>query len=488
MNELEMYTSGGERGRGVREASENMLREVNGPSVKASPASQSKLKPNPRDPKGSASPDRYGGDDDYYTDRRVTGDSTDMNLIARMESSKNSMIHSNSKPQSSRKPPLGPGASASRTNPNRASSRQPVEEDDEYFEDNQPGRGFDPVESDQRPGEVHPYAPKISMRSREIWESNPKEPLHLRYKEEVERRKQKLQEIERRTSKERELKEKIAATSAKKLSGKRKGSKEWDADRNPLLESSRKDIYESGMRWMKDKNAKIVSEQSTRLNQEIDGFHFQPQINKSSTYYNNISKSFEKRQEHYAKEKQQRIQNLDSKIYGSKEHMPHMNEKSVKLVQKNRVKQEILQKAKIIRAKHGLDTQEFEDPDEMLFMRTRSKERTVQPINYIGDDESLPLKKSGTAQKTIKNLKNYSANTVATKTSPKLIAVIPETGSSSKSKSRPKDLQMLSSGRGGSRSRSKPRTSPSGRNPAYGYASTGRGLRDEIDAFDLDDY
>ncbi len=489
MKELELYTSGNERGRGVREASENMLNEVNKPSVNANPNSNNKHRSNTKEPRGSASPDKYGGVDEYYTERRITGDSTDMNLIARMEHSKNSMMHSNSKPQARKPghPPRIPGSATSRKSPNKSSHKQPIDEEDGYEEENQPN-AFEMNESDDRPGEAHPYAPKISMKSREIWEANPKEPLHLRYKEEIERRKNKLHELERKASKERELKDKEAADSARKWTKKRNDSKEWNPDRNPFLEPTRKDIYESGMKWMKDKNSRIISEQSSRINQELDGFRFQPQINKDTAYYSNISKSFEKRQVQYEKEKQQRIQQLDSQIYGSKEHMPHMNEKSVKIVNKNRVRQEILEKAKIIRAKHGLDTREFEDSDDMLFRQLRSKERITKPIDYIGDDDPLPLKKSGTAQKAIKNLKTYNSNTLTTKISPKMIAVIPETGNNYRTKSKPRELQQMNSHRGASKSKSKERVMRSARNPTRVYESTGRGLRDEIDAFDVDDF
>ena len=62
----------------------------------------------------------------------------------------------------------------------------------------------------------------------------------------------------------------------------RKSSKDMYVDPEPLRSSSRKDIYESGMKWMKDRNSKLVGHQSRKLNEEIDGLDFKPKININS--------------------------------------------------------------------------------------------------------------------------------------------------------------------------------------------------------------
>ena len=84
--------------------------------------------------------------------------------------------------------------------------------------------------------------------------------------------------------------------SKEQLRKMRNKSKDMFVDPEPLRSSSRKDIYESGMKWMKERNSRLIGEQSKKLNEEIDGLDFKPKINKNSQYYSTISKSFEKRQ------------------------------------------------------------------------------------------------------------------------------------------------------------------------------------------------
>ena len=83
MRDIEQIQATGDKGRGVKEASDNMLRAINdvGPSGKSSGNNRA------NDYNASLSPGRVERDQDQsFNNRRDTGDSNDLHLVARMES------------------------------------------------------------------------------------------------------------------------------------------------------------------------------------------------------------------------------------------------------------------------------------------------------------------------------------------------------------------------------------------------------------------
>ena len=130
------------------------------------------------------------------------------------------------------------------------------------------------------------------------------------------------------------------------------------------------------MDWLRTKNDKIIYRQSEKLEGELTGLDFRPAINRDSAYYATLSKSFEKRQHQYNAERSKKKQELEQKVYGKYSFRPLLSEKSDLLARKRRAKDEILEKAKALRQKHGFeDGQDSEEvaPEELVFQASRTR-------------------------------------------------------------------------------------------------------------------
>lgn len=302
--------------------------------------------------------DRYqSGRDkqDEYLDVEEDIDDDELDLIGRLERGKKGATKQKQKPQ--------------KKNMNHI-DRDDHEGWDDYVDELSKGNQQDSLED----GGAHPFAPKISMKSREIWEKNNMEPIHLRYKDELRKKDKNLNDLKTLTMKERKEKEMKEGEMAgkglpdpKKSKSKKKSSKE------------RQPIYESGMQWIRDKNNKIVYQQAERLENEVDAYDFKPVINRDSVYYSNVSKSFEKRQKQYDDEKKKNRTDLDSRVYGKYKFKPLLNDKSSELAQKQRVKIQIMEKSAALGLQSAFMDKDNEDLERTVFEGFRSTGKSSGP-------------------------------------------------------------------------------------------------------------
>ena len=199
-----------------------------------------------------------------------------------------------------------------------------------------------------------PYAPQINRRSQEIVKVNHCPPIHERLEEELKRRVRRMKALHASVEKERkENTEKVMEQNRlpRKLEPK-KSIKKIDRSK------SRENLdhhYKDGMRWIEEKSQKNVERQTKMLDKEIDGASFEPTINKNNTYYQKINGNFHKRQEIYAKNKAEKIERLETSLHSQHTYKPSVNKKSNQLAQHQKLKDEIIKNAKLLREKHGLD-------------------------------------------------------------------------------------------------------------------------------------
>lgn len=207
----------------------------------------------------------------------------------------------------------------------------------------------------------HPFAPRISMKSREMWEKCPQEPIHLRYEKEISKREKKIKMMKEDLEKEKKMKEEtllpvkdgkvqadgIPLTKAEKIEKKIKAERLSKKSKTPSI-YERKNVYESSMSWLKNKDNKLAEQQSERLEEELANLHFQPRINRNNGYYSSISKSFEKRQKQFEEEKRQRQLRLEAEELQRYHHSPHINHKSKQLAEKKKIEEEIARKGEIL--------------------------------------------------------------------------------------------------------------------------------------------
>ena len=128
----------------------------------------------------------------------------------------------------------------------------------------------------------------------------------------------------------------------------------------------------------------------------------------------------------------------------------------------------------------------------------RSKERESNAIKFWNDSSSsLPLKKTAASSKAIKNLQSHNSHGMKTmtKTEPKMIALIPDTGSSHRLKSRPKDIDTLTPDKqqyyksSTSRSRKQPASAQDAKRLPFNSKDRympDRGSRDHIRTFEVE--
>lgn len=118
-----------------------------------------------------------------------------------------------------------------------------------------------------------PFAPMISVRSREISEKRKLDPIHLRYKQDNEQKKQKLKLIAEKVESEKLQKEKEASLDKYSKKKKRAGG------------SQSRDIYEDNLKWLKEKQHKLMERSVEKRNQELEQYNFKPEINRDNFYY-----------------------------------------------------------------------------------------------------------------------------------------------------------------------------------------------------------
>lgn len=284
----------------------------------------------------------------------------------------------------------------------------------------------------------YPFAPRISMKSRELWGKIPQEPIHLRYEKELSKREKKVQLLKEELEKEQKLKEEallpikdgkiqsdnVPLTKFDKLEKKIKSERLSKKARTPSI-YERKNIYESGMSWLKNKDSKLAEQQTERLEQELANLNFQPTINRNNAYYSSISKSFERRQKQFDEEKKLRQSRLEIEETKKFHHSPHINHKSKQLAHKKKMETEIARKAEILdKMIEDEEIRIFEEDN--LWRSAPSKHpkdlwdsNTVSDFN-MSNGNSLPIK-PGTMQKKkgIHDLKTYEPR-IANKIIPKI--------------------------------------------------------------------
>lgn len=118
-----------------------------------------------------------------------------------------------------------------------------------------------------------PFAPMISVRSREISEKKKLDPIHLRYKKDNELKKQKLKLLAEKVEFEKLEKEKEGSLDKLSKKKKRAGG------------SQSRDIYEDNLKWLKEKQNKLMERSVEKRNQELEHYNFKPEINRDNFYY-----------------------------------------------------------------------------------------------------------------------------------------------------------------------------------------------------------
>jgi hypothetical protein len=280
------------------------------------------------------------------------------------------------------------------------------------------------VDESEETGEF-PFAPRISMKSRELWNQAPQEPIHMRYMTELSKKERKIKQLKEQIEKESKQKEEelaLPVTKQQKIEHKMKLERSQKKAHTPNI-YERKNIYDSGMTWLKNKNSKLAEKQTDRLESELAELQFEPSINKNNGYYATISKSFEKRQKKFEEEKKLRHKKLEQDVYNRYEHSPHINSKSKKLAERKKMEEEITKKADIL--KKMIKDEEIEINDEETIWKTAPDKsgkkdmwetKTITVSDFNASQTSMPLKKKG-----IHDLKSYEP-----KITNRIITKIPE--------------------------------------------------------------
>jgi hypothetical protein len=240
-----------------------------------------------------------------------------------------------------------------------------------------PNEDRDPEEESQ-PADpsAAPFAPRISLKSRQMWQENPKAPLHERFQDELQLREERLRETKMRVARERELKAQkeqlVPPVPIKKDLTKGLG-RDKEAPR-------KRDIYSDGLKWMKERRTKLLEQQSKRLDDEIKASDFSPSINRNNAYYSQVSKSFEKRQKEYEQERMMRKHQLESDVYGQYRFKPSMNEKSQAIAERKRVKAQIQEKTRTLQDMYGVNPEDDQDDDfdETLIFKSYTQRKSVE--------------------------------------------------------------------------------------------------------------
>src|SRR3990167_4404794 len=241
-----------------------------------------------------------------------------------------------------------------------------VEDEDKYYEE-----GSEPANPD-----AAPFAPRISLKSRQMWQDNPKAPLHQRFQEELQQREERLKEAKMRVNRERELKAQkehiVPPVPIRKDPTRGLASK----DNTP----KKRDIYTDGLKWMKERRSKLLEQQSKRLDEEIKASDFSPSINRNNAYYSQVSKSFERRQKEFEQERVTRKRQLESDVYGRYKFKPSMNEKSHAIAERKRVKAEIQDKTKTLQLIYGANPEDDQDDnfDETQIFKSYTQRKSVE--------------------------------------------------------------------------------------------------------------
>jgi hypothetical protein len=250
-----------------------------------------------------------------------------------------------------------------------------------------------------------PFAPRISLKSRQIWQDNPKAPLHQRFQDELQLREERLRETKIRVARERELKAQkeqlVPPVPIKKDLTKGLGR---DKDT-----PKKRDIYSDGLRWIKERRTKLLEQQSKQLDQEIKASDFSPSINRNNAYYSQVSKSFEKRQKEYEQERMVRKHQLESDVYGRYRFKPSMSEKSQAIAQRKKVKTQIQEKTRTLQDMYGANPEQDQDDDfdETLIFKSytqrKSVEKSIRPASTVNefsvsDSKYMSNHKKGTSK------------------------------------------------------------------------------------------
>lgn len=283
----------------------------------------------------------------------------------------------------------------------------------------------------------YPFAPKISMKSREIWESSPQEPIHERYQKELNKRTQNLKKLEQQVNREKQMEEEglpiiplkqgklniPQLTKHQKLELKMKSAKAKVKSKSPSIHE-RKNVYNSGMSWMKERDDKLAEQQSSKLESELSGMSFRPKLNRKNAYYSSISKSFENRQKQFEDEKKFRQIRKECEEYDRDKHKPLINDKSKKIAQKKAMQVQIARKAEM------LDKQLRDDDiveEEEVFRSAPPKNHyskwsdTLVSDFGASNDSGLPIKQNHAKTSGIYGLKSYPTKITGT-----IITTIPQ--------------------------------------------------------------
>jgi hypothetical protein len=288
-------------------------------------------------------------------------------------------------------------------------------------------------EIDNENGE-YPFAPRISMKSRQMWENSPQDPIYERYQKVLNNRDQKIKNKKEELAKQKKINEENIdgvplkngrpdmshMTKSQKIEHKIRSEKSKSKNKSPSI-YDREKAYDTGMNWLRQRDDKLAETQTERLESEVAGISFTPTINRNNKYYSSISKSFEKRQKLFDEEKKQRQLKVEQDEYSRRKFKPHINEKSRRIAKKKLIEEQIATKATLLEKQLHADT--FEE--EEIFRSAPNKQPNLHwhdtTVSDFGAslDSGLPLKRPDTKNRGIHDLKSYPAR-VTNKIIPKI--------------------------------------------------------------------
>ena len=184
------------------------------------------------------------------------------------------------------------------------------------------GKGREEGEERENEDKECTFRPVISKGSRDIIDRYEVLPLHQRVNEVIKTKQQNLNKARAA----------LESTQPRTISRPPSTRREGSRSRSTLSAA-----YDSGMKWLEERKHRLTQMQSEVIKDEVRESTFQPNINKREGAVGN----FEDRQKDYEKDREGRVKDLDSKVYGRYSFKPELSEKRKNIVERKRLLQSI---------------------------------------------------------------------------------------------------------------------------------------------------
>lgn len=168
------------------------------------------------------------------------------------------------------------------------------------------------------------FTPAITNKSRLICMSKDFEPIHERYKKEINRKNERMSKLRR----QKEERDRSKLKEAKeKLQKKKKIKRDEDDHRDMYY----RDIYSETTRWLQRRDKRILDKQSDKLDHQRmqeNSFKFKPNINQGSRKMMKGT-TFDDRLSYYKLRKQKKMEELNEKENMRNSFKPRLNPQSL---------------------------------------------------------------------------------------------------------------------------------------------------------------